>query len=163
MRPTSFQQPELRDSSDTIVQAGAYGKNSPFVNAQNTGAFDYINNNLMALQNGKLNSSDLAGQFDTQLKTKGIQKLDLANINNRANGNPWQVIKDNFANMTADTIYIGKIVNGGTYCYWGRKHTATYGNFVIQYYGTWTLRVVTCSNGTWTQYAITTTSQGTFE
>lgn len=49
MKRTSFQHPELRDANDVIIQEGTYGKNSPLANNDNTGGFDYINNNLEAL------------------------------------------------------------------------------------------------------------------
>jgi len=46
MNLTTFQQAELRNSSDTIVQQGAYGKNTPLANATNDGWIDYVMNNL---------------------------------------------------------------------------------------------------------------------
>lgn len=49
MEVTTYQKPEIRDSNNNIIQAGTYGKNSPFCNSQNTGILDYINNNLEAL------------------------------------------------------------------------------------------------------------------
>ena len=50
MKKTVYQRPEIRDENDSIIQEGTYGKNSPLVNADNTGAFDYINNNLEYLK-----------------------------------------------------------------------------------------------------------------
>lgn len=50
MKKTIYQRPEIRDEHDNIIQTGTYGKNSPLVNSDNTGAFDYINNNLEALK-----------------------------------------------------------------------------------------------------------------
>lgn len=58
MELTSFQNPQIRDSNDNIIQAGAYGKNSPFCNAQNTGILDYINNNLMYLYDVNMGITD---------------------------------------------------------------------------------------------------------
>lgn len=55
MRPQAFQNGELRDENDTIIRAGAYGKQTAFVNAQNTGILDYIMNNFDAVK-------DLAGE-----------------------------------------------------------------------------------------------------
>lgn len=49
MKRQAYQHPELRDANDNIIQAGTYGKETPLVNGDNTGAFDYINNNLEAL------------------------------------------------------------------------------------------------------------------
>lgn len=50
MRKQAYQKPELRNENDEIIQEGAFGKNSAFCNATNDGAFDYILNNLEALQ-----------------------------------------------------------------------------------------------------------------
>ena len=55
MRPQAFQYGELRDENDTIIRAGAYGKHTAFVNADNTGILDYIMNNFDAVK-------DLAGE-----------------------------------------------------------------------------------------------------
>lgn len=46
MRPQAFQAGEVRDEHDNIIQQGAYGKKSPFTNANNTGILDYIINNF---------------------------------------------------------------------------------------------------------------------
>lgn len=72
MNLTSFQAPEIRDSNDNIIQAGAYGKNTAFCNGQNTGILDYINNNLLALQNDKMSSVNAYSktQVDSLLNTK---------------------------------------------------------------------------------------------
>lgn len=59
MQKTTYQRPEIRDSSDSIVQSGAYGKNTAFCNGQNTGIFDYINNNLEWLSDNKANNRDV--------------------------------------------------------------------------------------------------------
>lgn len=50
MRPQAFQPGEIRDENDNIIQNGAYGKLSAFVNAQNDGILDYLMNNLEALK-----------------------------------------------------------------------------------------------------------------
>lgn len=60
MNLTSFQTPQLRDSNDNVIQQGAFGKNTAFSNAQNTGWIDYVMNDLQALQNNKANSTDLS-------------------------------------------------------------------------------------------------------
>ena len=49
MKPQAFQPGEIRDENDNIIQNGAYGKLSAFVNAQNDGILDYIMNNFDAL------------------------------------------------------------------------------------------------------------------
>lgn len=51
MRLTTFQQPEIRDENDNVVQDGAYSKKNPLCNLQNNGILDYINNNLVVHQN----------------------------------------------------------------------------------------------------------------
>lgn len=54
MRPQAFQHGEIRDENDNIIQNGAYGKLSAFVNAQNDGILDYLMNNLETLNNAVL-------------------------------------------------------------------------------------------------------------
>lgn len=49
MKPQAFQPGELRDEYDQIIRAGAYGKKTPFVNADNSAILDYIINNFDAL------------------------------------------------------------------------------------------------------------------
>lgn len=49
MKPQTFQPGELRDEYDQIIRAGAYGKKTPFVNADNNAILDYIMNNFDAL------------------------------------------------------------------------------------------------------------------
>ena len=51
MRPQAFQNGELRDEDDNIIRAGAYGKNTAFVTADNVGILDYIMNNFDVLKN----------------------------------------------------------------------------------------------------------------
>lgn len=52
MKKQAFQHGEIRDQNDTILQEGAYGKKSAFINAQNMGILDYIINNLEVLYDG---------------------------------------------------------------------------------------------------------------
>lgn len=49
MKQQAFQPGELRDEYDQIIRAGAYGKKTPFVNADNNAILDYIMNNFDAL------------------------------------------------------------------------------------------------------------------
>lgn len=49
MKPQAFQPGELRDEHDQIIRAGAYGKKTPFVSADNNAILDYIMNNFDAL------------------------------------------------------------------------------------------------------------------
>ena len=49
MKPQTFQPGELRDEHDQIIRAGAYGKKTPFVSADNNAILDYIMNNFDAL------------------------------------------------------------------------------------------------------------------
>lgn len=55
MRPQAFQNGELRDEDDNIIRAGAYGKHTAFVTADNVGILDYIMNNFDAVK-------DMAGE-----------------------------------------------------------------------------------------------------
>lgn len=57
MQKTTYQRPEIRDANDTVIQSGAYGKNTAFCNSQNTGILDYINNNLEALNDNKVDKN----------------------------------------------------------------------------------------------------------
>ena len=50
MRPQAFQNGELRDDDDNIIRAGAYGKHTAFVTADNVGILDYIMNNFDVLK-----------------------------------------------------------------------------------------------------------------
>lgn len=50
MRPQAYQLPEIRDENDNIIQAGAFGKNTPFCTKENNGILDYINNDMEALR-----------------------------------------------------------------------------------------------------------------
>lgn len=50
MRPQAFQPGEMRDENDEVIRAGSYGKNTPFVNATNTGILDYVINNFDVVQ-----------------------------------------------------------------------------------------------------------------
>lgn len=50
MRPQAFQYGELRDEDDNIIRAGAYGKHTAFVTADNVGILDYIMNNFDAIK-----------------------------------------------------------------------------------------------------------------
>lgn len=50
MKPQAYQLPEIRDENDNIIQAGAFGKNTPFCTKDNNGILDYINNDMEALR-----------------------------------------------------------------------------------------------------------------
>ena len=54
MKQQAFQPGELRDESNNIIREGAYGKKTPFTNAENMGILDYLINNLEVLHNGLL-------------------------------------------------------------------------------------------------------------
>lgn len=54
MKPQAFQPGELRDENNNIIREGAYGKKTPFCNAENMGILDYIINNLDVLYKGLL-------------------------------------------------------------------------------------------------------------
>lgn len=52
MKPQAFQPGELRDENNNIIREGAYGKTTPFCNAENMGILDYLINNFDVLYNG---------------------------------------------------------------------------------------------------------------
>lgn len=52
MKKTTYQKPEIRDSSGNIVQTGVFGYNSAFTNSTHDGVLDYIFNDLEALNDG---------------------------------------------------------------------------------------------------------------
>ena len=51
MTPQAFQPGELRDSTDTVIRSGAYGKQTPLVTSDNMGILDYIMNNFDVVVN----------------------------------------------------------------------------------------------------------------
>ena len=54
MKPQAFQPGELRDENNNIIREGAYGKKTPFCNAENMGILDYLMNNFDVLYKGLL-------------------------------------------------------------------------------------------------------------
>lgn len=80
MKPQAFQPGEIRDENDNIIQNGAYGKRSAFVNAQNDGILDYIMNNFDVLY---AEHEKLQNAIDSSLKNE----IDLG-----SSTNPNQVI-----------------------------------------------------------------------
>lgn len=82
MRKTTYQVPELRDENDNIVQEGTFGKKSAFVNSTNSGAFDYIVNDLEALHDAQ---TDSASTFTTEaLTVTGTTSVPTANSDNNS-------------------------------------------------------------------------------
>lgn len=49
MKPTTFQPPQLYGDNGELIQEGAYGQETPFVDDKGTGWSDYVNNNLVYL------------------------------------------------------------------------------------------------------------------
>lgn len=49
MRPQAFQHGEIRDEDDVIISAGAYGKHTALITADNEGILDFIINNFEVL------------------------------------------------------------------------------------------------------------------
>ena len=64
MRPQAYQQPEIRDENDFIIQQGTFGKKTPFVNSQNDGILDYIINNLEAIKGEKESKTDAQIEYE---------------------------------------------------------------------------------------------------
>lgn len=84
MRKTTYQVPEIRDENDNIIQEGTFGKKSAFVNSTNSGAFDYIVNNLEALHSYALGSVVLFGSKDKFPTTGDSSKLYVADDTGKA-------------------------------------------------------------------------------
>lgn len=77
MKKQGFQLPELRDEKDEIIQEGVFGKNTPFTNSTNDGAFDYIINNIQWLyENISLEGQELIREELTQLQESLLKKVE---------------------------------------------------------------------------------------
>lgn len=82
MKKTTYQVPEIRDENDNIIQEGTFGKKSAFVNSTNSGAFDYIVNDLEALHDAQ---TDSASTFTTEaLTVTGTTSVPTANSDNNS-------------------------------------------------------------------------------
>lgn len=82
MKKTTYQVPEIRDENDNIIQEGTFGKKSAFVNSTNSGAFDYIVNDLEALHDAQ---TDSASTFTTAaLTVTGTTSVPTANSDNNS-------------------------------------------------------------------------------
>lgn len=84
MRKTTYQVPEIRDENNNIIQEGTFGKKSAFVNSTNSGAFDYIVNNLEALHSYALGLVVLFGSKDKFPTTGDSSKLYVADDTGKA-------------------------------------------------------------------------------
>lgn len=89
MKKQVYQIPELRDASNSIIQAGTYGRTSPLVNADNTGVLDYINNNLEALHDAQQTGNGVRAAADS----KG-QLIDIAALKKLITDTVTQAKKD---------------------------------------------------------------------
>ena len=52
MEFTTYQLPEIYDNNGQLIRQGAFGPNTPFYDPNGRGMYDYLVNNLEALQNG---------------------------------------------------------------------------------------------------------------
>ena len=52
MEFTTYQLPEIYDNNGQLIRQGAFGPNTPFYDLNGRGMYDYLVNNLEALQNG---------------------------------------------------------------------------------------------------------------
>ena len=68
MKPQAFQHGEIRDENDNIINAGAYGQNTPFCTKDNNGILDYIINNFEWLYDKVTNFSDSISEVLKQNK-----------------------------------------------------------------------------------------------
>lgn len=101
MRKTTYQVPEIRDENDNIIQEGTFGKKSAFVNSTNSGAFDYIVNDLEALHDSQ---TDSASTFTTAaLTVTGTTSVPTANADNNSK---------TIANTAFVKTAIANLVNG---------------------------------------------------
>lgn len=101
MKKTTYQVPEIRDENDNIVQEGTFGKKSSFVNSTNSGAFDYIVNDLEALHDAQTDSSST---FTTAaLTVTGTTSVPTANSDNNST---------TIANTAFVKTAIANLVNG---------------------------------------------------
>lgn len=89
MKKQAYQIPEIRDASNSIIQAGTYGRTSPLVNADNTGVLDYINNNLEALHDAQQTGAGVRAAADS----KG-QSIDIAALKKLITDTVTQAKKD---------------------------------------------------------------------
>lgn len=78
MKPQAFQHPEIRDENDNIIQAGAFGKNTPFCTKGNDGILDYVANDLEYLYK-KSASVDNDNLKAKSLAVSGTSDLNLVN------------------------------------------------------------------------------------
>ena len=78
MKPQAFQHPEIRDENDNIIQAGAFGKNTPFCTKGNDGILDYVANDLEYLYK-KSASVDNDNLKAKSLAVTGTSDLNLVN------------------------------------------------------------------------------------
>lgn len=113
MKKTVYQRPEIRDENDSIIQEGTYGKNSPLVNADNTGAFDYINNNLEYLKEmSATTTQDLRQEITTAISegvtTKTLTVTGETSVPTANEGNSSKTI----ANTEFVAKSISALVNG---------------------------------------------------
>ena len=77
MRPQTFQHPEIRDENDSIVQHGAFGKNTPFCTKSNDGIFDHFANDIEYLyKQGAADDKDFKAK---SLAVTGTSDLNLVN------------------------------------------------------------------------------------
>lgn len=109
MKPQAFQPGEIRDENDNIIQNGAYGKLSAFVNAQNDGILDYIMNNFNVLYAQISSSGGTNITVDSTLSstsTNPVQnKVIYAALNNKLdkNGTATYATCDGSGNIISST------------------------------------------------------------
>lgn len=113
MRPQAFQYGQLRDENDNIIRDGAYGKDTPIVNARNEGVLDYVMNNFDVVW-AAIQAIEAASDTDfSDFYTK--EQVDA-------------LIPTRVGSLTNDAGYITATatVNGATHDGAGNDITATY-------------------------------------
>lgn len=118
MKPQAFQPGELRDEHDQIIRAGAYGKKTPFVSADNNAILDYIMNNFDVLYAQIPSSGGTNITVDSTLSstsTNPVQnKVIYAALNNKLdkNGVAAYATRDSSGNIITDTYAKKSEVSG---------------------------------------------------
>lgn len=120
MKKTVYQRPEIRDENDSIIQEGTYGKNSPLVNADNTGAFDYINNNLEYLkETSATTTQDLRQEITTaqqdlrqEITTAIAEVVETKTLTVTGETSVPTANSDNNSKSIANTAFVQRAVAG---------------------------------------------------
>lgn len=107
MKPQAYQIPEIRDENDAIIQVGTYGKKTALANHENTGALDYINNNLEALKNALTGAYVYVTSFSGLPTTGDANKIYVTNDTGKSykwTGTAWAELTSQLNGLSAYQI-----------------------------------------------------------